>query len=100
MDKNELIKAVASGSGITDEQATSALDVFMATVTDSLSKGNKVSIGDFGVFSVAVRAARTGHNPRTNETIEIPEKKVPKFRPGKMLLGAVEDAGEAQPDEE
>lgn len=99
MDKNELIKAIASGSKLTDEQATCALDVFMATVADALGDGKKVSVGDFGDFSVAVRAARTGRNPRTNETIEIPAKKVPKFRPGKMLLGAVED-GDGDPSDE
>ncbi|MEZ4383503.1 MAG: HU family DNA-binding protein [Nannocystaceae bacterium] len=100
MDRDEIIKAIASGSGLTAEQAASALDAFTATVTDALGQGKKVSMGDFGIFSVAIRAARTGHNPRTNEAIEIPEKKTPKFRPGKMLLGAVEGAGDPQADDE
>ena len=85
MNKQELISKVASKVGITKKQAQNAIDAFIEIVTDSLSRGEKVTLVGFGTFKVAQRKARKGVNPQTKEVIQIPAKKVPKFVSGKNL---------------
>lgn len=60
------------------------------TITGTLSKGEKVTLVGFGTFQVMERKASRGRNPQTGEEIQIPAKKVPKFRPGKRLREKVE----------
>ncbi len=90
MNKSELISAIAAESGLTKSDSKKALDAFMASVKQTLQKGDKVSLVGFGTFSVAERAARTGVNPSTKKKITIPAKKVAKFKAGAELLDAVE----------
>ena len=85
MNKQELISKVAGKVGITKKQAQNAIDAFIEIVTDSLSRGEKVTLVGFGTFKVAQRKARKGVNPQTKEVIQIPAKKVPKFVSGKNL---------------
>lgn len=89
MNKNDLIAAVASATGISKADATSAVDGVFDSITDALKKGEEVRLVGFGTFSVASRAATTGRNPRTGETIQIPASKQPKFKAGKGLKDAV-----------
>jgi DNA-binding protein HU-beta len=89
MTKDEMIAAMADSSGISKKQATEALSAFMDNVTNSLQKGNKVSFAGFGTFAISDRKARTGRNPQTGATINIPATKVPVFRAGKNLKEAV-----------
>ena len=58
-------------------------------ITDAMQAGESVAIAGFGTFSVGDRAARTGRNPQTGETINIPAAKIPKFKAGKALKDAV-----------
>lgn len=90
MNKSDLVGLMANGADISQAQATLALDALVDGIVNALKDGDKVTLVNFGTFSVATRAARTGRNPRTNEAITIPEKRVPKFRPGKSMLDAVE----------
>jgi DNA-binding protein HU-beta len=83
MNKAELIDQIAKNAGITKTQANDALDAFTGTVTTTLKKGDTVTLVGFGTFSVSQRAARTGRNPQTGETIKIKAAKVPKFKAGK-----------------
>ena len=85
MNKAELISAMAAGAEITRADATKALNAFLDVVMDALKKGEKVTLVGFGTLSVAERAARTGINPVTKETIEIPARKVVKFKPSTEL---------------
>ena len=85
MNKAELISAMAAGADMTKADATKALNAFLDVVTDALKKGEKVTLVGFGTLSVAERAARTGINPATKETIEIPARKVVKFKPSTEL---------------
>lgn len=85
MNKAELIAQMADDAGITKTQANTALDSFVAAVTKTLKKGDKVTLVGFGTFSVSKRAARTGRNPQTGATIKIKAKKVAKFKAGKEL---------------
>ncbi|MCK9179648.1 MAG: HU family DNA-binding protein [Bacteroides sp.] len=90
MNKAELISAMAEESGLTKADSKRALDAFISTVTKTLGKGEKVSLVGFGSFSVAQRNARRGINPATKEPIQIPAKKVARFKPGSELANAVE----------
>ena len=85
MNKSELINAMAAESGLSKVDSKNALDAFINAVGKAMKAGEKVSLVGFGTFSVSERAARTGINPSTKETIEIPAKKVVKFKPGTEL---------------
>ena len=85
MNKADLISAMAAGADMTKADATKALNAFLDVVMDALKKGEKVTLVGFGTLSVAERAARTGINPATKETIEIPARKVVKFKPSTEL---------------
>lgn len=85
MNKGELISKMADDAGITKAQATEAYDSFVEAVTTSLQKDEKLTLIGFGTFSSSIRAARKGINPATRQPIDIPEKKVIKFKAGKAL---------------
>ncbi|BAU57220.1 HU family DNA-binding protein [Halorhodospira halochloris] len=89
MNKSELIEAVADSADLSKAAASRAVDAMVESITDALKEGDQVTLVGFGTFSVRERAARTGRNPQTGETIEIPASKVPGFKPGKALKDAV-----------
>ena len=89
MNKAELIDAVASRAGLTKIDAAEAVDATFEAITNSLAQRDTVSLIGFGTFSTSDRAARTGRNPRTGETINIAATCVPKFKAGKGLRDAV-----------
>jgi len=85
MNKTELIEKVAVAAGLKKEDAKKAVDATIAAVKNALAEDDKVSLIGFGTFSVAVRPAHEGLNPRSKEKIQIPEKKVVKFKAGSEL---------------
>ena len=85
MNKSELINAMAAESGLSKTDAKKALDAFISVVTNAMKEGDKVALVGFGTFSVSERAGRTGINPSTKQPIEIPAKKVVKFKSGAEL---------------
>ena len=89
MNKGELIEAVAGRAGLSRADATKAVDGLLDAIQDTLAAGGSVSLVGFGTFSVKARAARSGRNPRTGETIQIPASNVPGFKAGKGLKDAV-----------
>ena len=89
MNKNDLIAAVADGTGLTKAESAKAVDCVFDTITGSLKGGTEVRLVGFGTFSVADRRASEGRNPRTGEKIQIPASKQPKFKAGKGLKDAV-----------
>jgi len=89
VNKSELIDAIASGADISKAAAGRALDSMIEAVTGALKSGDTVSLIGFGTFMVRERAARTGRNPRTGETINIAAAKNPSFKAGKALKDAV-----------
>ena len=89
MNKNDLIASVADSSGLTKADAGRAVDAMFASIEGALKGGDEVRIVGFGTFSVAHRAATTGRNPRTGETIQIAASKQPKFKAGAPLKEAV-----------
>jgi DNA-binding protein HU-beta len=88
MNKGDLINELAKVT-CTKKEAEAALDCVLASITKALKKNDTVTLVGFGTFKVGKRAARTGRNPQTGETIKIKAKKTPKFVAGKGLKDAV-----------
>ena len=89
MNKTDLVNAIADSAELSKADAGRALEAFTEVVKKALKKGDTISLVGFGTFSVRKRAARTGRNPRTNETIKIKASKVPAFKAGKALKDAL-----------
>ncbi|MBR0118092.1 MAG: HU family DNA-binding protein [Prevotella sp.] len=89
MNKTELIDKIAEKSNLTKVDAKKALDATVEAIKEALVAGDKVALIGFGTFSVNTRAARKGINPRDKVAIEIPEKKVAKFKAGAELADAL-----------
>ena len=89
MNKNDLVSAVADHAGLTKNDAGRAVDAVFASIEGALKSGDEVRTVGFGSFSVAQRAASTGRNPRTGETIQIAASKQPKFKAGAPLKASV-----------
>jgi len=89
MTKEQLIEKMAEDAGITKTQAAQAMKSMIDNITRTLKKGNKVTFVGFGTFDVTKRKARTGRNPQTGATIQIPASTVPKFKAGKALKDAI-----------
>lgn len=89
MNKVELISAMAENAEISKKDAEKALTAFTNIVSDTLANGDKIAITGFGTFEVVERAARTGRNPQTGESIQIAASKSPKFKAGKALKDTV-----------
>ena len=89
MNKSDLIDQIAASTDISKAAAGRALDATIDSITDALKDGEQVVLVGFGTFHVKDRAARTGRNPRTGETIQIKASKMPKFKPGTPLKEAV-----------
>jgi DNA-binding protein HU-beta len=85
VNKTELIEHIAQQADISKAAAGRALEAVIGGVRSTLKKGEAVTLVGFGTFAVSTRAARSGRNPRTGDTIKIKKAKVPKFRPGKAL---------------
>jgi DNA-binding protein HU-beta len=89
MNKAQLIDSIAKKAKITKTDARKALDAFMVTTKDALKKGDKIALVGFGSFSTTKRSARKGRNPQTGKEMNIPARKVVRFRVGADLSKAV-----------
>ncbi|RMF61121.1 MAG: HU family DNA-binding protein [Calditrichaeota bacterium] len=89
MNRKELIDALAQKTDSSKKDAEKFLAAFLETVTEELKRGGSVNLVGFGSFKVQERAARQGRNPQTNETIQIPARRVPVFKAGKELKSAL-----------
>ncbi|MBD5115585.1 MAG: HU family DNA-binding protein [Ruminococcaceae bacterium] len=89
MTKAELVSAIAEKTELTKKDSEKALAAVIDSITEALTKGDKVALVGFGTFEVRARAARQGINPQTKKKIKIPATKVPAFKAGKALKEAV-----------
>jgi len=89
VNKSELIDSIADSADVSKAAAGRALEATIEAVKKAMKKGDMVTLVGFGTFYVGKRAARTGRNPRTGDTIKIKAAKVPKFRAGKGLKDAI-----------
>ncbi len=89
MNKNELVAAVSTSTGLSKADAAKAVDSVFDTITEALKASEEVRLVGFGTFSVAQRAATKGRNPQTGEPMDIPASNQPKFKAGKGLKDAL-----------
>ena len=89
MNRKELIDALATKTGASKADADRALGALLEIISDTLKKGESLSLVGFGSFEVRKRAARTGRNPKTGEELKIKASKVPAFKAGATLKAAV-----------
>jgi DNA-binding protein HU-beta len=88
--KQDLIKEVATESGLSEAQATKAVNALLTAIHNGLARNEEVSISGFGSFKVVERAGREGRNPRTGEPMKIAARRSPTFKPGTQLKRSVE----------
>ncbi len=89
MNKGELVKVMADAAGITQGEAEAALKAALDGIKKTLKGKGKVTLVGFGTFSVSDRKARIGRNPRTDESLKIAARSIPKFSAGRELKDAV-----------
>lgn len=89
MTKQEIIEQLADRSDLTKRAAGDALNALLDIISESLARGEKVTLTGFGTFLVRERAARMGRNPQTGEPLHIPAQTTPAFRAGSALKEAV-----------
>jgi integration host factor subunit beta len=94
MTRSDIVQALADKFGqLTHKDAEYAVKAILDSMSDALAKGHRIEIRGFGSFSINRRPPRLGRNPRSGESVEIPEKRVPHFKPGKALREAVDGRG-------
>ena len=90
MNKQDLIGQIADRAGLTRSDSSRAVETMLEVITSALKRGDEVRLVGFGNFSVTRRKASVGRNPRTGEPMQIKASSQPKFRPGRILKGAVQ----------
>lgn len=89
LGKPEFVELLAKRCEVSKKEATEMYDDVFGVLVDVVSKGNEVAIPNLGRFKIAERAERTARNPRTNEVINVPAKKAPKFQFAKCVKESV-----------
>ena len=86
MIRSELVQALArQNPGLRSEEVEKIVSIFFEEITQRLAAGGRVELRGFGAFSTRAREARKGRNPRTGQSVEVPGKRVPYFKPGKEM---------------
>jgi integration host factor subunit beta len=86
MIRSELLQALCSDNpDLRPEEVEQVVDIFFEEISARLAEGGRVDLRGFGTFSTRKREARTGRNPRTGDAVDVPEKYVPYFKPGKEM---------------
>lgn len=91
MNRSDLVELLAVRfSQLTQRDADFAVTTILQAMNNAMVRGHRIEVRGFGSFSVMCRAPRVGRNPRSGEPVDIPEKRVPHFKPGKALRAAVD----------
>jgi integration host factor subunit beta len=92
MIRSELLQSLAADNpDLRPEEVEQVLDIFFDEITERLAEGGRVELRGFGTFSTRGRDARVGRNPRTGESVAVPAKRVPYFKPGKEIRERLND---------
>jgi nucleoid DNA-binding protein len=91
MTKKDLARVISERTGITQKQAHEYVQRVLGTVLETLAAERRVELRNFGIFEVQQRAARKARNPRTGEQVDVPEKYVVTFKPGRVIQQRVEN---------
>ena len=89
MTKAELIEEVSRVSDLTKKHSEIIVDTVFKSIINALHRGDKIELRGFGSFRVRKRRSRQGRNPKTGESVEVPAKRVPYFKPGKLIREAL-----------
>lgn len=89
MNKADLTEQLAAKTGLPKIRAALYVNTLMDTIQEALTKGDKVTISDFGTFTVSQRRQFKGHNPKNGAEIQVPSRRIPVFRAGKGLKEAL-----------
>lgn len=89
MTKKEIVKTISDETGLTQLQIKEVVQKTFASIIQTLVEEGRVELRNFGVFQVKPRAARKARNPRTGNQVEVPEKFVVTFKPGKQMENLV-----------
>jgi DNA-binding protein HU-beta len=89
MNKAKLVESMAKITKLPKSTCKDCLEAFITTVGSALKQSKQVVLTGFGTFTVMKRKSRVGVNPATGKKMQIPAKKVPKFKPGKALRSMV-----------
>ena len=93
MNKNELIEGIAQKTDSSKVQAERTVRALLEVISETLQKGESITLPGFGTFEVRDRGERTGRNPKTGEELKIAAAKVPAFKPGATLKATVNGSG-------
>ncbi len=85
MTKADLVEEIAETADISKKHAKVIVDTFIECIVEALLRGEKIELRGFGSFRIRNRKARSGRNPKTGDPVEVPEKLIPYFKPGKVL---------------
>ena len=91
ISKKDIVKTVADRNGMTTGDAAEIVQKFLDQIIKTLSEGHRIEFREFGIFEPKVRKARIGRNPKTGEVVNVPEKVVVSFKPGKVMKERVLD---------
>jgi DNA-binding protein HU-beta/integration host factor subunit beta len=83
--KKELVDRIAERTGTKHTLVKTVVHYFLDEIITELGKGGRLEFRDFGVFETRVRAARAAQNPKTLKRIQVPAKRVVKFKPGRLI---------------
>jgi len=89
MNKADLVNEIASKTGLTKNKANEVIDSLVGSIQNALSTGDRVTLVGFGTFETVTRKARKGRNPKNGQEIDIPSKKVARFKAGSNLSNVV-----------
>lgn len=85
MTKKELIDRIAQSTQANSSVVKSIIQQFLDNIVSELSKGNRIEFRDFGVFEIRIRAPRKAHNPKTFESVQVPAKRMVRFKMGQLM---------------
>jgi len=85
LTKKDIVRIVSEELGLTQQQTKAVVQRTFDAIIEWLANEERIELRNFGVFEVRQRAARTARNPRTNERVEVPGRKVVVFKPGKEM---------------
>jgi len=96
MNKADLTEILAAQAGIPKVRAANYINIITEAIQDALVREEKVTISDFGTFTVSHRRAFTGHNPKNRKVMHVPARRIPVFRSGKGLKSALNEDAPAE----
>ncbi len=91
MTKKEIVKTISDKTGLTQLDIKKVVQLTFDGIVETLLEEGRVELRDFGVFQVKKRKARKARNPRTGHQVEVPEKLVVTFKPGKLMEARVQE---------